>query len=118
MRYCLRPGCWAEPAERGYCRAHKRPSAARRGYGRAWDTRARAFLARYYYCGMRPEGRAPVGSWCALSGIRRLATQVDHVIPHRGDPQLFDDEIGNWQALCSRCHGRKSRSEMQQAGGA
>jgi 5-methylcytosine-specific restriction protein A len=114
MRHCLRPTCGALVVK-GYCAAHARRSAARRGYGRAWDRQAKAFLARYYYCGMRPDGRAPVGSWCALAGVRRLATCVDHVVPHRDDPALFDDERGNWQALCARCHGRKSAAEGAEA---
>jgi 5-methylcytosine-specific restriction enzyme A len=114
MRYCLRPGCGVKVTA-GYCAAHGRRSAARRGYDRAWAARARAFLATYYYCGMRPGGRAPVGSWCALAGVRRLATQVDHVIPHRDDPALFDDLQGNGQALCARCHGRKSKAEGLEA---
>jgi 5-methylcytosine-specific restriction enzyme A len=110
MRYCLRPGCGAKVAT-GYCPQHARPSAARRGYTRAWEKRARAFLARHYYCGMRPGGVAPVRSQCHAQGIRRLATLVDHVVPHNGNPALFDDEAGNWQALCARCHAAKTRAE-------
>ena len=35
------------------------------------------------------------------------ATVVDHKKPHRGDPTLFWD-MSNWQALCRRCHNRKT----------
>ncbi|WP_256371941.1 hypothetical protein [Roseivivax sp. THAF197b] len=39
---------------------------------------------------------------------------VDHVIPHRGDMQLFWDRT-NWQALCAHHHNahkqRQERSE-------
>jgi len=61
---------------------------------------------------MRPEGRAPVMSRCADEGVITLATQVDHVVPHRGDPTLMWDEIGNWQALCRECHHRKTRAGL------
>ena len=35
------------------------------------------------------------------------ATVVDHVIPHRGNKQLFWDEK-NWQPLCKSCHDLKT----------
>lgn len=39
------------------------------------------------------------------------ATIVDHVIPHRGDQQLFWDK-SNWQSLCKHCHdSHKQRIE-------
>ena len=38
------------------------------------------------------------------------ATDVDHIVPHRGDPALFWDEE-NWQALCHSCHSKKTRNE-------
>jgi 5-methylcytosine-specific restriction protein A len=32
---------------------------------------------------------------------------VDHVVPHKGDSVKFWDE-SNHQALCTRCHNRKT----------
>jgi len=43
---------------------------------------------------------------------------VDHIIPHRGDAQLFWD-MDNWQSLCETCHNSfKQRFEKtgKQAG--
>ncbi len=40
-------------------------------------------------------------------GSVKPATDVDHVIPHRGNEQLFWDEE-NWQALYHECHSRKT----------
>ena len=34
------------------------------------------------------------------------ATDVDHIIAHRGDPKLFWDQ-SNWRALCHSCHSRE-----------
>jgi 5-methylcytosine-specific restriction protein A len=42
-----------------------------------------------------------------------LATDVDHVVPHRGDRQLFWD-TSNHQALCHSCHSRKTGKEKRQ----
>jgi 5-methylcytosine-specific restriction endonuclease McrA len=39
------------------------------------------------------------------------ATVVDHIKPHRGDPELFWD-ASNHQALCKHCHdSHKQRFE-------
>ncbi len=38
------------------------------------------------------------------------ATVVDYMVPHRGDKALFWDR-SNWQALCKRCHDRKTMHE-------
>lgn len=39
-----------------------------------------------------------------------LATDVDHIIPHRGNYDLFWDR-NNWQSLCKSCHSRKTATE-------
>jgi len=40
---------------------------------------------------------------------------VDHIVPHRGDQELFRDPA-NWQALCKLCHDiDKQRSERSTA---
>ena len=36
---------------------------------------------------------------------------VDHVVPHKGDYELFWDEF-NWAKMCIRCHNAKSAREM------
>lgn len=38
----------------------------------------------------------------------RLAEEVDHIKPHRGDKALFED-ASNLQALCKACHKAKTR---------
>jgi 5-methylcytosine-specific restriction enzyme A len=88
----------------------QRGTSTARGYGAEWRTRRGLFLDRYPLCGQRPGGQAPVMSRCFPRAVR--ADQVDHVIPHRGDPRLFWDEDGNWQALCRTCGARKSGSGL------
>lgn len=54
---------------------------------------------------------SPLCVMCAKRGITKPATVVDHVIPHKGDEQLFWDET-NWQSLCKPCHdGPKAQLE-------
>lgn len=49
-------------------------------------------------------------SQCFDEGRVTAAYQVDHVVPHRGDPVKFWDERGNWQSLCAACGSRKTRA--------
>lgn len=48
---------------------------------------------------------------CAELGAIETATDVDHITPHKGDRKLFWDRK-NWQALCHRCHSRKTAREV------
>jgi len=54
----------------------------------------------WYRLRARQLKRFPWCRYCQLSGLRVRATHVDHVIPHRGDSELFADEA-NLQSLCA-----------------
>lgn len=41
------------------------------------------------------------------------ATDLDHIEPHRGDANLFWNQE-NWQALCHKCHSRKTQQEVSE----
>lgn len=105
----MEPGC-PVIVERGRCATHARPSRVARGYGNRWARRARKFRDEYPLCGMRPGRQAPVMSACYDARRVTLGTLVDHVVPHRGNRDLFWDALGNWQTLCAACHARKSRA--------
>ncbi len=121
-RACATPGCPVRVAH-GHCPQHARPIVARaqqwaddhransnaRGYTRGWSRRRTRFLRQYPLCGMRAGGRPPVMSVCHAEGRTTAGTIVDHVVPHRGDRALFDNEE-NWQTLCAACHSRKTTS--------
>ena len=103
---CKHPGC-AElvPPGQKYCERHKAlhpeevRSAASRGYGTAWRKARKQYLEEHPLC-----------VECMKEGRYVKATVVDHVVPHRGDKVLFWDR-SNWQALCKRCHDRKTMHE-------
>jgi 5-methylcytosine-specific restriction enzyme A len=82
--------------------AAKRPSARQRGYDRHWEKARAAFL------------REPDNQFCRKcrdQGRLTVATVVDHIVPHRGDPAFFWDR-SNWQPLCKPHHdGAKQREE-------
>ena len=71
-----------------------RGSAASRGYGHRWRQARAAFLASH-----------PA---CVAPGCTQPATDVDHIVPHKGDYALMWTET-NWQPLCSACHSKKTR---------
>ena len=69
-------------------------------YDHQWRKARAAFLMENPFCRMHEERGAMV-----------LATVVDHIVPHRGDHELFWDQ-SNWQPLCDHCHNsHKQRHE-------
>ena len=97
-------GCQARaiPAGKGRCAQHQQPrldrrgSARSRGYDTRWDVARRSFLTHWPLCAA-----------CLAAGRTTRATVVDHIRPHRGDPERFWD-TDNWQALCATCHNKKT----------
>ena len=108
LRPCNHPGCRELTRER-FCEKHRkererekdkgRPTAAQRGYDSRWRK------ARTWYL-----KRNPLCVECEKKGKLTPATVIDHVVPHRGDKELFWD-MSNWQALCKPCHDRKTAKE-------
>ena len=54
--------------------------------------------------------RNPLCVECLKEGRTEPATVVDHIIPHRGDRELFWQK-SNWQSLCAYHHGVKTAKE-------
>ena len=117
---CSHSGCNANAGANGVCRMHKpkpkrqaprqikqaepaklkridhRLSASQRGYDVRWRSARELFLAD-----------EPLCRTCILQDIIKGADVVDHIIPHRGDHELFWDQT-NWQPLCYSCHSIKT----------
>lgn len=112
LQYCSRRGCSNTVRGRGPCEAcratasppaaieARRPSAAKRGYGRRWRAASKRHLQREPLCQM----------YCKDQGRVTAAEVVDHIIPHKGDWDLFWDR-SNWQSGCAACHNRKTALE-------
>lgn len=99
---------------KGRCEQHKaktpyaldfdkrRGTATQRGYDSRWRKYRVQFLR------LRPL--------CECEECKRLkrvlpAVVVDHIIPHRGDQDLFWDP-NNHQSLAKACHDRKTAGEV------
>jgi len=53
----------------------------------------------------------PLCRECKKEGVDQPAREVDHIIPHKGNWELFIDS-DNLQSLCSTHHSRKTYNEM------
>jgi 5-methylcytosine-specific restriction protein A len=107
LKPCKHAGC-PELVQSGYCDNHKkdkydydtrRGSSSERGYSYKWRKYREVFLIKH-----------PVCVECLENGIVTPANVVDHIIPHKGNYRLFWDST-NHQALCKRCHDRKTVME-------
>lgn len=113
LRPCRHPGC-CELVSEGYCDAH-RPRGDRR------SEEAQSWRWLYFTSEWRDELRPtqllcePFCRECARRGIRTPATDVDHIVDHKGDETLFRDPA-NLESLCHSCHSRKTAREMRQNG--
>lgn len=121
MKLCAYPGCrHPVPITEKYCESHKKVgkdrevrfakereakrlrfkgSSNERGYGYRWKKLRDRFIQKHPHC-----------VECLKNGVITLATDVDHIIPHRGDPKLLYDE-NNLQSLCKSCHSKKTARE-------
>lgn len=73
-----------------------RPTACKRGYDRSWREARKVYLAQHPLCAIHAARGEVVG-----------AVLIDHVIPHKGNYNLFWKE-DNWQSLCLSCHNYKT----------
>ena len=105
LRKCTYPGCNVL-VKSGRCAAHStkriiRDPAIKKLYNSPrWQSMRAAQLTREPWC-----------LDCLKQDNYIFATEVDHVIPHNGDPQLFFD-ANNLQSLCKQHHSSKTASEV------
>ena len=109
-RGCAQTGCPELTRDPScYCPEHKklhqtrqderRGSSSERGYGARWQRVRKHFL-----------NLNPVCEECYKKGIAEPATTVDHIVPHKGNMELFWDQE-NLQSLCKLHHDRKTATE-------
>jgi 5-methylcytosine-specific restriction protein A len=99
MRFCARPGC-PVLVQSGYCATHRpaRPAPAYRSWYQTREWRSlRALVLR-----LKPVCPGVDGVPCGDP-----TTDVDHRVPHRGDPRLFWN-VGNLDAYCHQHHAVKT----------
>jgi 5-methylcytosine-specific restriction protein A len=105
---CNKAGCNNLTTER-FCDSCRQPekqryeqwrgSSTKRGYDSKWRKASKGFLVKH-----------PVCVHCTQKGGIGAATVTDHIVPHKGDKDLFWDR-DNWQPLCKRHHDIKTAKE-------
>lgn len=83
---------WSNPTKH----TPKSRSSTQRGYGYRWQKTREGILAKNPLCYI-----------CMKLGRVVPGTEVDHIIPHKGNMQIFWDST-NWQVLCKSCHSKKT----------
>ena len=74
-------------------------SSTELGYGYKWQV-LRAWWLRHN----------PLCVRCREKGLVTEATEVDHILPHKGNKEMFWDRE-NLQSLCKKCHSMKTATE-------
>lgn len=74
----------------------KASQAAQELYGHRWAKVSERYRQEHPLC-----------AECDRQGRTTPSQCTDHIVPHRGDEDLFWEET-NFQALCDRCHRAKT----------
>ena len=111
---CKQLGCVGVAVTDGYCSSHYRGPVStddmlrgvrvRPDYHMLYNTRAWKRLRRSVMSDQ------PVCQRCLSNTIIEVTTDIDHIIPHKGDHHLFYDK-DNLQGLCHKCHSWKTARE-------
>lgn len=97
-------------------------TAHQRGYGHKWRVYRAGYLHSHRYCRycLQALGMTGMESNCevemkldALALLACMATVVDHIMPHRGDMNLFWQH-SNHQPLCKHCHDSVKQKQEKQ----
>ena len=67
------------------------------------------WTARWRRIASHHKRNEPLCRMCKANGLITIATECDHVVPHKGDPELFWN--GELQSLCRPCHARDKQGE-------
>lgn len=111
LRPCRHPGCCVLVTD-GYCETHRpRRTCDRSAEAQSW----RWMYGTPEWAQLRGDQLLlePFCRECARKGLRVWATDVDHVMDHKGNWAIFTDP-NNLESLCHSCHSRKTARESWQ----
>ena len=113
LRPCRHPGCCTLTADT-YCPRHQpKRKGVRSAEAQSWRW---MYKTDTWLKILRPAqlAKEPFCRECAKIGVRAYATDVDHIVDHKGDWSLFSDP-SNLQSLCHSCHSRKTLSSLRKS---
>ena len=111
-RPCAHSGCpLLTTNKERFCDAHlkqrnkeideRRGTPTERGYNNDWNKARLMYLRAHPLCAICKQKNPPEITAAVL---------VDHIIPHKGDQELFWNQ-SNWQSACKECHDVKTAKE-------
>ena len=104
LQPCAEPRC-SVLVSHGRCATHARQREQARPNT---DIRKLYHTARWRAVRQGLLSSAPLCTLCLQGQRVTPATDIDHVVPHRGELERFWDS-GNLQPLCHPCHARKTQ---------
>lgn len=113
LKPCRHPGCTVLTPDK-YCKAHARQHYAEY-FARLREHSSSDAWAWMYGTKEWQRRRADQlrrHPWCQAPGCHERATEVDHVVAHRGDWKAFI--TGELQSLCKRHHVAKTMRDVAQ----
>ena len=115
-RACLERGCLAYAETIGRCAEHAAPILRERQRRDRADEPGRRFYHTTRWKALRAAilRAEPLCRACAAQGRPEPATEIDHVLRHRGSAALFWMQA-NLQPLCATCHIAKTIRERRDA---
>jgi 5-methylcytosine-specific restriction protein A len=114
LRPCRKVGC-NKLISTTYCDEHQKKKKAdelskRRNYDKVRGTRTERGYDNRWLKASAQFRKGKVCVMCEKKGIVKMAECTDHIIPHKGDMELFWD-VKNWQPSCISCNSEKAASE-------
>ena len=110
LKPCLHAGCPELVCGKAYCKKHT-PQKVPRQISREWHRMYKD--ERWNSLRTNQLLKEPYCCECAKKKIRTPATDVDHILPHRGDWGRSLD-ANNLQSLCHSCHSVKTVKERNE----
>ena len=109
---CCCHGCFNAALQgRHYCGRHIQYEARRqKGFRQSARTKSKEWHSLYNSRAWRSMSKNFLEEYPVCARCGRPAEIADHIIPHRGDKELFYNEL-NLQPLCRSCHGAKTMRE-------
>lgn len=119
VRLCGAPGCNAITNGSYYCPKHKALADKKRAeHDKEWGKRAARTESSQWHSMYESERWRTLRKEflskypkCFVCGAK--ATIADHIVPHRGNVELFYNE-SNLQPMCWSCHSKKTQAEKLQ----
>jgi 5-methylcytosine-specific restriction protein A len=109
---CREAGCKALIEKPGYCDKHKRDFNKSKSKPFENAKRINADFYKTIKWRIITKKHLAAQNFCICCGSNEYLT-VDHIIPPRGDSDLFFD-VDNLETLCVNCHRRKTAREINE----